>query len=228
MTRLSRSHTVGNTGLFAVMEAFSRIGWGVTPNAESDAGTDVWATATDENRDLLRRVVGIQVKTGPTYFRESTEEEGEDGWWYYESESDHFDDWLNYNVPHLVVLHDPETRVSYWTHVKPSAVRSTGQGRKIFVPASQTIDDEHKAALRDVALSRDVLLPLDGTAVTPPSGAVPPGCELRCALLAPKLVAPHPHSEAPITAAEGVAAARTGAVPRPQESLGPARGCARS
>ena len=197
MVRLTRSGRIGNAGLYYVMGAFAEIGWGAVSNAEADAGTDLWVQATDEHSYLLRRNVGVQVKTGPSYFEHPGEENGEAGWWYRESGSDHFDDWLHHNDPHLIVLHDLEAHVSYWTHVKPSAVRLTGQGRKIFVPKSQTIDGQQSAALREVALSHDVLLSPGGTPVDPLTGAVAAGCELRYALLAPRLVAPDPHSELP-------------------------------
>ena len=195
-----------------MMAALLRIDWGPLPNVENDVGTDMWVQAADEHGELLARLVGVQVKTGcittgSSCFRWTGEENGEAGWWYYESDSDHFDDWLNYNTPHLIVLHDLKTRASHWAHVKFSAVRATGQGRKIFVPASQTIDDDHKVALRDVALSHGPPPSFEGTALGPPPGTVPSGCELRYALIAPRLVAPHPNfeSERPISAAEGVA-----------------------
>ena len=205
MTRLPRSRTVGNTGQHEVMAAFLRIDWGPASNDENDVGTDLWVHAADEHGHLLDRNVGVQVKTGPTYFERPGEEDGQAGWWYYEAEPDHFDGWLRHNDPHLIVLHHWDTRVSYWAHVTREAVRPTGQGRKIFVPANQTIDDEHKAALRDVALSQDVPLSFEGSAVGTSSGTVSEGCELRYALIAPWLVAPPPNSERSIGAAEGVA-----------------------
>ena len=207
MARSSRPRSTGNSGMHYVMGAFNEIGWGPASNAENDEGTDLFVQAADESGDLLRCVVGVQVKTGRSYFEQRGEVDGERGWWYYESEPDHFDDWVNYNVPHLIVLHDPDTRVSYWAHVTSSAVRSTGQGRKILVPESQTIDDEHAAALRDVALSQNVPLSFEGTVLGPPPGTVPPECTLRYALIAPRLVAPHPNHdpERPMSAAEGVA-----------------------
>lgn len=121
MARLSRPGTIGNAGQYYVMGAFAEIGWGPASNAENDAGTDLWVQATDEHSYLLRRNVGVQVKTGPSYFERRDELNGEAGWWYRESEPDHFDDWLNHTTPHLVVLHNLETHVSYWAHAGPSS-----------------------------------------------------------------------------------------------------------
>ena len=205
MARLPRSQTAGNAGLYYVMGAFADIGWGPASNAENDAGTDMWVQVADEHGHLLGCNLGVQVKTGPTYFERPGEENGDAGWWYYESDSDHFDDWLNHTDAHLIVLHNSKTHVSYWAHVKPSAVRATGQGRKILVPANQMIDDEHEAILREVALSRVVPVSFESSAVGPSPEMVPAGCELRYALIAPWLVAPHPNSEGSIGSAEGVA-----------------------
>ena len=70
---------------------------------------------------------------------------------------------------------------------------------------SETIDSEHAAALREVALAQHVPSSLEDSAVDPLHEMVPAGCELRFALIAPWLVAPHPNSEGSIAAAEGVA-----------------------
>ena len=70
---------------------------------------------------------------------------------------------------------------------------------------SEEIDSEHATALRTVALTQQVPSSREDSAVDPPPEVVPEGCELRYALVAPWLVAPHPNSEGPITSAEGVA-----------------------
>ena len=205
MTRLSRPRTIGIAGQYHVMGAFAEIGWGPASNAENDAGTDLWVQATDEHSYLLRRNLGVQVKTGPAYFRRRDEVNGEAGWWYRESEPDHFDDWLDHTTPHVLVLHNLETHVSYWTHVTREAVRTADESREIFVPENQTIDAEHAAALRDVALSRDVPLSFESSVVGPAPEMVPAGCELRYALVAPWLLAPHPNSKGSVASTEGVA-----------------------
>ena len=70
---------------------------------------------------------------------------------------------------------------------------------------SETIDSEHAAARRVVALAQHVPTSPEGSAVDPSPEMVPAGCELRYALILPWLVAPDPNSEGSITAAEGVA-----------------------
>lgn len=231
MTQVPKEQSDGNKALHAVMAKFLDINWGPVSNAENDVGTDLWVQAVDEHRYLLRAVVGAQVKGGPSYFMRPGVDDGRQGWWYYESTQDHFDDWAHYNAPHLIVLHHFERDVSYWAHVTLSAVKSTGQGRKMFVPEDQTIDAEHARQLRavaasrtpasafelgaslgvveegDVVASRTAMAAFEGTAVDRPPGTVPEGHELRFALMAPRLVAPHPNEgfQDAVTAVAGLA-----------------------
>jgi len=98
---------------------------------------------------------------------------------------------MRHGLPHLLVLHDLDTRISYWVHVTAKAVQPTGQGAKILVPANQTIDPEHLDALLAVAATQKQAIPLEGSAWAAGTGTIAPAHRLRHALLVPRLVAPH-------------------------------------
>lgn len=206
MTKLPRPRSTGNAGVYEVMAEFSRIGWGPVSNSDSDSGTDIWVQPTDEDLRLLGCLLGLQVKSGPSQFALPDVVGGENGWWYYESTPDRFEDWAYHRTRHLIVLRDLEACVSYWQHVTPAAVVRTGQGRKIFVPAHQTIDEEHTAELRRVALSPPPALWYEGTALEPPE-TIAPESELRYALIAPRLISTSLNfdPDSPIRAVEAVA-----------------------
>jgi hypothetical protein len=97
-------------------------------------------------------------------------------------------------LPHLLVLHHPATRISYWAHVTKDTVTSTGQGFKIFVPVTQRVDSTNRGALLDVAASAKNAPTLQGTSFKASVKAVAPGRALRHALLTPRLIAPHPNT----------------------------------
>jgi len=192
--RASRQERTSGIGVSEVTADLQRIGWGpVVPNTQHDLGTDLFVQARDTRRFDRGLLVGVQVKAGPSYFAEPARAKDGSllGWWYYESDANHFDDWVTHGLPHLLVLHDLDIRVSYWVHVIAQAVQPTRKGAKILVPVDQTIDDEHLDDLLAVAASHKPVIGLQGTAWGTSASNIAPARRLRHALLVPRLVAPH-------------------------------------
>jgi hypothetical protein len=190
----SPEQQTGEIGAIGVTANFLEIGWGpVIHNRPHDLGTDLFVQARGLGLFNLGLLVGVQAKGGSSWFEDSAY--GEDGsligWWYYEPNTSHFDDWVRHGLPHLLVLHDPETHTSYWVHVTANAVQVTGKGAKILVPAHQTIDEAHLDDLLAVAATQKQAIPLEGTAWTVGAGGIAPGHRFRHALLVPRLVGPH-------------------------------------
>lgn len=188
-----RTEATGTSGQSFVKAEFEEFGWGALPNAEHDLGTDLFLMARDAKRFDLGLLIGAQVKNGSSYFTSTQLDEGTEevtGWWYAESDNRHFDYWANHSIPHLLILRDPQSKVSYWVHVTSDAVESTGKGSKILVPAHQTVSEDMRDALTAVATSPAKSTSLDGSAwnIGKP---VPEADHLRYALVAPRLVAPH-------------------------------------
>lgn len=177
-------------------------------------GTDLFLLARDNRLFDVGLVVGAQVKTGRSFFRapESDKDGAVVGWWYLDGRRKHIDYWLGHALPHLLVLHDPDTKISYWVHVTPEAVvptrvgHRTAKGAKILVPKANTVSVECRDALLAVAATLRPPSPWEGSAWT---GArdLAPADQLRHALVVPRLVAPHRNTgvSRPITAAQMVA-----------------------
>jgi hypothetical protein len=193
LVRASPQEQTGGAGVNDVAANFERINWGPVPNTQHDLGTDLFVQARDARRFDRGLPVGVQVRAGPSYFDQPVYAEDGSllGWWHYESELDHFNDWVTHGLRHLLVLHDLDTRISYWVHVTAEAIESTGKGAKILVPANQTIDPEHLDDLLAVAASHKPVISLEGTAWAASATNIAPARRLRYALLVPRLVAPH-------------------------------------
>lgn len=232
--RVSEQERTERKGLRRVCDDFEAIGWGPVRNSDHDLGTDLLVLARDERRFDRGLVVGVQVKAGASYFRERNRVKGGPvpGWWYYESDTAHFGDWASHGLPHLLVMHNLEEGKSYWVHVTAEEVVPTGKGCKIVVPEHQTIDEDHAGDLFAAACDHKAAPLIEGTAFSGLPGGIPPARRLRYALVAPRLVAPHPNAsqEDPIDAAEGAAllaqgrfgdlvsfAEKHGSVPDPQQ-----------
>jgi hypothetical protein len=191
--RASQEERVGASGVSDVMSNLQRIGWGPVENTRHDLGTDVFSQVRDERRFDLGLFVGFQIKSGAGWFsrEERDNNGGVVGWWFYESEPKHFEYWTSHTLPHFLVLNDETTRVSYWAHVTPECLVSTGKGMRVLVPSNQRIDIDNLAELIKAASSQRKSYDLSGSAWRAGVGSITPGRRLRYALLAPRLIAPH-------------------------------------
>jgi tetratricopeptide (TPR) repeat protein len=204
--RASREGQIGTAAEDEASANFVRLNWGVARNRDHDLGTDLWLMPCDERLLDLGLIVGAQVKGGPSRFGRPKydSERNVVGWWF-RVDRRHADYWLSHVAPHLLVLHDLETRTSYWAHITPESVISTGVEAKLLVPASQTVTNDQRDALLAVAASSRPRMDWEGSAWTG-AGSLLPRNVLRHALIVPRLVAPHPNTgQLEITAEQAVA-----------------------
>lgn len=204
----------GDLGENLASRAFMRIGWAPPTKISQDIGDDMLTFARirpiaedpAETWDIARPVL-IQVKSSPTDFQNPTGKDGvRAGWWHRESDATHFDHWLSFGLPYLLVLVDTLSERAYWVHVESPKVISTGKGRKIFVPADQCVDGNSIDALNAVAADRRVY-ELEGRIWDGDYYALPEGSRLRNAMIVPRLIALHPNrSDANVAYEQAIAA----------------------
>ncbi len=201
-TQVHPTSETGSLGETMAAVIFQKIRWAPPVKVPQDIGTDLVTFARDtaasdpEARAYdLGAPVFMQVKGSPTAYRKPTHKRnGDSGWWFAESDTYHFDHWLSFGLPYLLVLVDTTYEVAYWAEVNGQAIKSTGKGRKIFVPQAQRVDADNLEALNKVALARRTY-DLEGVAWTGKLNELGPADRLRYALVMPRLVAPHPNSE---------------------------------
>jgi hypothetical protein len=193
--RASREEQVGGAGVSEVSAAFERLGWGVVENTRHDLGTDLFLMARDERLFDLGLLVGAQVKAGESYFREPVRDSAGQlqGWWYRDDDRAHIDAWIAHAIPHLIVLHDLDARISYWAHVIPESVVSTGKGAKVLVPNASTVDEQHRDELLAIAAASRPGVQWEGSAWTGVT-TLAARDRLRHALVVPRILAPHPNA----------------------------------
>lgn len=191
--RAPATEGTGTSGQSYIKAVLEEMGWAVVANPEHDLGTDLWVNPRDARRVDLGLMLGLQVKNGESWFSEPGEEAGESGWWH-RNDRAHFDYWTHHVVPHLLVLRDPLSQSSYWVHVSPASVVWTGVQGKAFVPEHQRLDAVSLPSLIDIAATSRPVRRWSGSAWTG-VGDLAPAEALRYAMLAPRLVAPHPNAE---------------------------------
>ncbi|WP_299301357.1 DUF4365 domain-containing protein [uncultured Brachybacterium sp.] len=199
-TPVHSTKMTGSRGELKAQVIFADIGWAPPVKLSEDIGTDLVTFARDEaapdgKEDTwdLGAPVFMQVKASPTeYLKPTNRHKGKPGWWFAESDTYHFDHWLSFGLPYLLVLVDVDNQIAYWAEVNGDAIVSTGKGRKIFVPFAQTVDETNTEALTEVAVSKRKYA-LEGAAWSGKLNELGPSERLRTAMVLPRLIAPHPN-----------------------------------
>jgi uncharacterized protein DUF4365 len=147
---------VGQQGVDATRALFSgALGWYAREPTSPDYGIDMYAEAANDGVPN-GRLVGIQVKSGASWFSEETDEGI-----VYRGGDRNVEYWLNHSLPVIVVLYDPEEKTAYWQAVTPETVASTGKGWKLIVPRAQVLDASAADTLNELAEGDPYLLALN-------------------------------------------------------------------
>lgn len=206
MIKRRKSRKIGDIGEDLVNVMFQRFEWNVWATNNRDKGTDLIVLGSGADRPVA---FGVQVKTGPNYFKRRERDDNGNviGWWHSKSPRRHYNYWTKHTLPHILVLYNDEEGVAYWAHITADKVKATGLGRKMFVPANQKIEESQRGDLLAVAFGREHPPILEGTAFWASAENIELSHQLRYALIAPRLVAPHPNTgyQNPINAVEAVA-----------------------
>jgi hypothetical protein len=196
----SNQDQLGEAGQTAIVLFFNDLGWGPLTTGKHDLGTDIFVQVreevqTEEARSLvdLGMLLGVQVKTGDSWFGEPTTKDGRAGWWFRESDHRHEDYWANHHVPHILIMQNEARDVQVWAKLDRASIESTGAGIRVFVPADQVIGSASAAEWTDMVAEARKLQSFEGSRWSFNITQVPPTEWPRYALLASRIVAPHPN-----------------------------------
>lgn len=111
-----------------------------------DYGIDAHIEAVDDET-VLGRLVALQIKSGQSYF----DSPADDGWWFRDKVA-HFEYWLDFSIPVVVVLVDLDSGLCHWQLVTESTVEKSGESQwKLRVPKAHVLDGSAVRPLRNVA-----------------------------------------------------------------------------
>jgi tetratricopeptide (TPR) repeat protein len=185
------SSATAAVGEAAAKLEISRWGWAFRLQPERDYGIDAHAELI-AGADRSGKLIALQIKAGQSYFGEPV-----DGGWVYRDGDRHLRYWLGHCLPVVLLLHDPDSGVTYWVHITPDAIEYTETEWKIVVPSSQVLGSGAVEAFTALAKSAPGAAddPLERScAVLPPSvtrilNAAEPGQEAGALRLAAVLAA---------------------------------------
>ena len=126
------------------IDKFIAISFAYRTQSAPDYGIDAHAELI-ETEYATGRLLGIQLKSGPSYFNERHE-----GSYVFRADRAHVDYWIDHCLPVLVCLCDVDNRQIYWQVVDSQTAISTGKGYKFLIPMSQKVDSASAPALVDI------------------------------------------------------------------------------
>ena len=127
------------------------MGWIFREQTNSDYGVDAHVELV-ENDLVTGKLIAIQIKGGPYYFRDWSESAQ---CWTFRSDLDHLRYWLGHVLPVVVVIADPETQKAYWQVVAERTARETEKGFALSIPLDQPFDASACDDLRRIAARDD-------------------------------------------------------------------------
>lgn len=146
MPKFDKSEAKGRKGIHEVGLAISRMKWIFRDQPVSDTGIDGHIETCDQNERATGKLIGCQIKSGPSYFGERTA-----SGFVYRGDADHLAYWLGHSLPVIVVLCKEETAECFWQVINEDTVVRTGKEWKIEVPKSQILREGEKTALQTIA-----------------------------------------------------------------------------
>lgn len=133
---------IDRQGVYIVAEKIEGdLGWIFREQPVEDYGVDAH-TEVREGDAPTGKLMGIQIKTGPSYFGEPTE-----GGFVLRPEARHVSYWTRHALPMILVLVDPSTKNCYWQRLDQETLVSTGKGWKVTVPKENLLDKGAKDKL---------------------------------------------------------------------------------
>nr|WP_278103861.1 DUF4365 domain-containing protein [Microbacterium proteolyticum] len=115
------------------------------------------------------------------------------GWWFRESDRAHEAYWANHHIPHLLVMQDSTRQRRLWARLDRTTIRRTKKGLRVFVPDDQQLGDGAAAEWTRLAASARETYSLEGARWKFSIRDVPEEEWARYALIASRIVAPHPN-----------------------------------
>lgn len=142
---MSDTGSIDRRGVGIATETFEALGMAFREQNVRDFGIDAHVELVENGRPT-GRILGVQLKTGASYFEEASS----DGFWFRFTKR-HKEYWTDHSLPVLVLLCDPSDRSIYWQRIAHDTVESTGDGWKIMVPRAQVVGPSSAADIRNAA-----------------------------------------------------------------------------
>jgi len=129
-------------GVLKLGDFFARVGWLFREQLFDDYGIDAQVEIAD-GHNALGSLIGIQIKSGSSYFSEQTESTI-----VFRSNHKHIKYWLRHSLPVIIVLYNDAADTLYWEIISEETIKSTGKAWRIDVPKENILSEESLGKLQ--------------------------------------------------------------------------------
>lgn len=127
--------SVERVGVATTEKIINKMGLIFREQPTDDYGVDA-QIETIENGYATGKLIAVQIKSGESYFEETTSEGI-----VFRGERKHYDYWLNHSLPVIIVLYNPKNDKCYWNIVNSETATLTSKNWKIEVPFSNLLEN---------------------------------------------------------------------------------------
>ena len=116
----------------------------------SDHGIDFQVEIVEDEK-ATGMLYAIQIKSGKSYFKESNETTI-----VFRGEKKHLSYWIDYSLPVILVLYDPEDNNLYWNFVTKENTKETKKAWKIEIPKTNVLSKESKHEIESFYINTNI------------------------------------------------------------------------
>jgi len=141
----SNSRT-GRLGVASVQLKFEKMRWIFREQPIEDYGIDAHVEIV-ENGIATGELIALQIKSGSSWFKEKNNKNSI----IFRDSFAHFNYWLRYSIPVIIVLYNPENEVAYWQVISKHSAIKTKKDYKLKIPFCQKIDESSTTLLKQIS-----------------------------------------------------------------------------
>lgn len=123
-------------GVSIVSYVFESMGFAFREQPIEDFGIDAIVEERESKSKLTGKLVGVQIKSGTSYFKNI--KENKVTFW---GKLKHYDYWINYSLPVILVLCDPENRLCIYEVISSDKIVKTEKNWKIEIDLDNKLQE---------------------------------------------------------------------------------------
>lgn len=142
---------IGDKGVKILRDIIEdEIGWlFIEQPLNKDYGIDAHMEIVKDGQ-VTGKLIAIQIKAGKSYFKEINEEG-----FVFRGDIKHYNYWISYSLPVILVLCDIEDRKCYWVHInEDNVIKVSDTTWKVIVPKNQILSRDSVYELKKIAENR--------------------------------------------------------------------------